>query len=592
MSSTIRTIALIWVNVLTATLLSATSIIPFTNLGELTAFSECVVLARAVELIETAENGSIFQDIAFESIELTKGALLPGTIFSIRPFSRQTGDFKMDIAGDFKPVTGKTYLLFLNRKGEYWQPLMLSYYVFEQFQKGDDQFLVPIGGAGMEVITRPDGLPVELLSVFNQDAFLQNLQAVAAFPQLEWNGNIGRTSYQKEDFIAVDRAIPAGCDFALGSGEVRWQNAAIPVYYDNTANPANWGARFGNILAALNTNYTGIDPSNGGSKAYTPDCVGGSAVGGNFTSFCDNNLNGQQSALIIFDDPCNEIADLSSCAGTLAFGGYYTNGNTHQFDGITWSNAIYGFVVLNNGTPGCLSDLQLEQVMEHELTHVYGMDHLDNGQFPNQNMNPFCCNAINTKDRECMNYAYPVPAPVELLLFEARLNGTGEVALQWVTESERENEGFTLQRSMNGIQYETIQEIASIGSHTGGRYKWLDTRPLAGVNYYLLSQTDFDGTVQNLGIEAVTVGKTTQILNISPNPAHGGILVLNMNLQDDFAGTLQVLDTDGRQILVEPLVLNQGAQQWQQPLGDIPAGAYVLRMFDGLQQWTARFLKQ
>lgn len=120
----------------------------------------------------------------------------------------------------------------------------------------------------------------------------------------------------------------------------------------------------------------------------------------------------------------------------------------------------------------------------------------------------------------------------------------------------------------------------------------MDSSPLVGINYYLLSQTDFDGTVQNLGIEAVTVGESNQFLNIVPNPVVGETLVMSLNISEDFEGTLEVLDTDGRKILQVSLVLEKGIQQRQQSLGDIPAGAYILRMFDGQQQWASRFLKQ
>ncbi|MFN0213594.1 MAG: T9SS type A sorting domain-containing protein [Saprospiraceae bacterium] len=585
-------LALIWASAFTPCSVSATSIIPFANLGEASLYSECVVLARAVESVETTENGTTFMDTKFESIECTKGILYPGTKFSLRPFSRFVGDHKIDIAGDFKPETGKTYLLFLSRKESFWRPVMLSYYVFEQFQEGDDAFLVPIEADGIEVLTRPDGQFVEPLRVFRQELLLQQLRAIAGSPQMVWDGSIGRSMLQRDDFKAQDRAVPVGCDFAFGGSLCRWENAALPVYYDNTGNPANWGARFGNVLAALNTNYVGIDPSNGGSENYVPDCDGGSAVGGNFIDFCDNNLNGEQSALIIFDDPCDEIPDLNNCSGTLAFGGSYSSANTHQFDGQDWQNAIYGFVVVNNGTPSCLTDIQFEQMMSHELTHVYRMGHLDNNDFPNQNMNPFCCNAINFKDRECMDYAYPGPAPVELLSFEARLYSEHQVKLKWITSSEKDNAFFSVKRSANGIQYESIQQVASLQNIAGGSYEWIDTRPLAGVNYYMLSQTDFDGSVKHLGIKALTVGRKDDLLDISPNPIKEGVLIFNLNFPTDFEGKLEVLDTDSRAVLSSAVSFEKGMQGLQQPLGEIPSGVYLLYLYDEQHRWSTRFLKQ
>lgn len=450
MRSNLPTLVLLGPILFLPALISATSIVPFANLGEATAFSECVVLARAVESSETTEAGVVFKDMRFETLETVKGSLLPGDYFSFRPFSRRKAQYRLDISGDFKPETGKTYLLFLQQKGMFWQPIMLSYYVFEQLLVGDKEFLAPIGGEGMDVIQRPDGLSAEPLTTYHKAILLQYLQTFAGTSGQEWNGSIGRVSLATEAQIASDRAVPAGCDFTLGGPNLcRWPDPALPIYYDDTNNPAGWLGAFANILSALSDNYTGTTPSNAGSADYDPDCADG-AIGfnSNFLDFCDNSLNGSQSALIIFDDPCNEIPDLNNCIGTLAFGGSYSSSDTHLFDGVNWDNAVYGFVVVNNGAPACLNALQFEQMLTHELTHVYRMGHLNANNFPNQNMNPFCCNAINNKDRECMDYAYPPPAPVELLSFEARLKNENQVQLQWITESEHENDFFTDRKSV------------------------------------------------------------------------------------------------------------------------------------------------
>lgn len=586
------TCALFWACFLAPVTLFASSIIPFSNLGDASTNSDAVVLARAVEALETTEYGSGYQDTKFESIESAKGPLFAGSTFTLRPFSHQTGTYRVDIAGDFKPEIGKTYLLFLNQKGTHWKPVLLSYYVFEQVQEGPEALLVPINAGGLEVFTRPDGQTVEPLRAYHQQMLLQQLSHFATDPQLIWDKNLGHTLSQNSNPTASDRAVPTGCNFTLGGANLaRWQNAVIPIFYNDTSIPANWVTTFGNVIAALNNNYTGIDPSNAGDVSYTPNCTGGSAIGGNFLGFCNASLGGSQCALIIFGDPCNEIDDLMACGGVLAFGGSYSTGPAHTFDGQNWDNAIYGFLVVNNGTPGCLTDLEFEQMMTHELTHVYRMGHLDDVAYPDQNMNEFCCNAINTKDIECMNYAYPAAAPVELLSFEAKLQGDRQVALKWVTESELNNAYFTVHRADNSIQYVPIQQVPSTGSAQGGTYEWLDTRPVPGVNYYRLSQTDFDGTVQNLGIKAVKVGKSAQVLSIQPNPIQGETIFFSLEVANDFVGQLEILDIHGQILHAHQILVEKGLHRMQQTAPDLPAGIYVLRLSDGRQQWSVRFLK-
>jgi hypothetical protein len=190
-----------------------------------------------------------------------------------------------------------------------------------------------------------------------------------------------------------------------------------------------------------------------------------------------------------------------------------------------------------------------------------------------------------------MNYAYPAPAPVELLSFEARLEGETQVRLQWITQSENENAFFTLQRSGNGIQYDAIQQIASSGNNHGGNYQYMDSHPLPGINYYLLSQTDLDGKVQHLGVKAVTLGSLDGI-TIRPNPVQTDLLVFSLELPTYFEGTLEILNTDGQKIVTQALSLEKGSQTLQQPLGPIPSGVYFLQLSDGRQKWSTRFIKQ
>jgi len=585
-------LVLLWMGHFVPVSLNATTIVPFVNLGEATTYSECVVLAKAVEVQTNQANGSIYQEMRFESLESIKGSLLPGDVFTVRPFSRSNFQYNLEIAGDFKPETGKTYLLFLYQQADFWRPVMLSYYTFEQIRVGADEYLVPTGGQDMEIVQRPDGLVTETLSAYHQPALIQHLQHFSTAPALGWNAPAGQHS--PEALKAMDRAVPNGCDFKLGGPNLcRWENAVLPIYYDDTSNPAGWVGTFSDVLSAMTDNYAGISPSNAGAVDYDPDCVDG-AIGfdSNFLDFCDNELNGPQSVLIIFDDPCNEIPNLNNCAGTLAFGGSYSSSDTHVFDGVDWDNALYGFVVVNNGAPGCLSGLQFEQVMSHELTHVYRMGHLNTANFPNQNMNPSCCNAINNKDRECMDYAYPPPAPVELLSFDAGLEGDQQVKLQWITASEKDNAFFTIQRASDGLQFNELQQINSLGNNTGGRYAWIDTRPVPGQNYYRLSQTDHDGTVQHLGIKAVSVGVRQVELNIFPNPIEKERMTFSVSLPAFFKGKQEVLAPDGRLIHRSTLSLDSGIHTLELPMNGIPEGIYLLRISDQQQFWTARFIQR
>jgi len=108
--------------------------------------------------------------------------------------------------------------------------------------------------------------------------------------------------------------------------------------------------------------------------------------------------------------------------------------------------------------------------------------------------------------------------PIELLSFSAQVSGYG-VSVTWATLSETNNHFFTIERSSDGKQYETIAEINGAGnSQTVLKYSWVDQAPLPGRSFYRLRQTDFDGNFEVFGTSAVD-NLTTLNWAAYPNPA-------------------------------------------------------------------------
>ena len=156
----------------------------------------------------------------------------------------------------------------------------------------------------------------------------------------------------------------------------------------------------------MNSLYTGINLSDGGTHSFNPSCAGQGATDNEFTTWVNSNL-GARSLVIQFDDPCSEIADLSGCSGTLAIGGLYWSSATHLWCGFTWRNALFGYVIINNGTGACQCDgsTDYDVMVTHEMTHSLNVGHISSGSGA-ANMNPSCCNAIQTLDIECLDYMY------------------------------------------------------------------------------------------------------------------------------------------------------------------------------------------
>ncbi len=86
------------------------------------------------------------------------------------------------------------------------------------------------------------------------------------------------------------------------------------------------------------------------------------------------------------------------------------------------------------------------------------------------------------------------PLPIELEHFTA-VKDNSQVKVNWATLSEINNHYFTVERSLNAIDFNPIGMIESIGEgYNLNEYEFYDSSPLEGESYYRLKQTDFDGT--------------------------------------------------------------------------------------------------
>lgn len=139
------------------------------------------------------------------------------------------------------------------------------------------------------------------------------------------------------------------------------------------------------------------------------------------------------------------------------------------------------------------------------------------------------------------------PMPVNLVSFQGKVIGN-QVALNWETAWEQNNDYFEIQRSANASEFVSIDRIeGSNQSSTRLTYSTLDQQPLMGVNYYRLKQVDrYGGSVAYSSIIAVVVDDLTSSLSILGNPVDGqSIVISHRNIDLNF---LRLLTTTGEQL--------------------------------------------
>lgn len=95
--------------------------------------------------------------------------------------------------------------------------------------------------------------------------------------------------------------------------------------------------------------------------------------------------------------------------------------------------------------------------------------------------------------------------PITLTSFEGVLDGT-IVELEWVVESQIDNDYFIIENSQDGITWDKIGEVEGGGTTINEEtYNLEHINPLGGNNYYRLTQIDFDGRSETFNIILVEV---------------------------------------------------------------------------------------
>lgn len=118
----------------------------------------------------------------------------------------------------------------------------------------------------------------------------------------------------------------------------------------------------------------------------------------------------------------------------------------------------------------------------------------------------------------------PISVPVRLLAFAVSVESNLTV-LSFTTATERNNDLFVIERSINGIDFEEIGSVDGHGnSSTVNHYQFIDKNPLVGVNYYRLKQVDFDGQFEYSPIRKAVFGQINEIY-ISPSPVTSEIKI-------------------------------------------------------------------
>ncbi|MEP7280053.1 MAG: PQQ-dependent sugar dehydrogenase [Bacteroidota bacterium] len=169
--------------------------------------------------------------------------------------------------------------------------------------------------------------------------------------------------------------------------------------------------------------------------------------------------------------------------------------------------------------------------------------------------------------------------PVRALSFNASIvNNMGQ--LRWVTEDEKDTRLFTVERSINGIDFYpvTTQQAGNMAGES--LYAFTDSaiaRLSSAVFYYRLKLTGTNDKYSYSSVVILNRNAAKSPLSIRPNPVFNNVTVgINATVMEK--ASWQLTDITGKTILQHDLLLNKGYNETNINLSRVPAGVYYLKI--------------
>lgn len=176
------------------------------------------------------------------------------------------------------------------------------------------------------------------------------------------------------------------------------------------------------------------------------------------------------------------------------------------------------------------------------------------------------------------------PLPIELLYLKGDLCEKG-VCLEWATASERNNDFYTIEKSSDGVNFQTLNQISSMSINGNSDVKLtyydIDKEPLNGVNYYRLKQTDFNKTFNYSKTIAVSLSSQTGIkFTVYPNPNSGEFYIDFSGIENSHELEIKLTDMMGKNLFSNKLTISEDNTKHIKILPDhyLESGIYLCKL--------------
>lgn len=163
-----------------------------------------------------------------------------------------------------------------------------------------------------------------------------------------------------------------------------------------------------------------------------------------------------------------------------------------------------------------------------------------------------------------------------------------KVNIAFTTEQENNNKEFKIERSSNGVNFETVGTIAGTNTTVTHQYSFIDVPSVAGTFQYRIRQIDFDGKSSYSSVMVVRLSTTNDAMKLFPTVATTQVNIA-VSLTDATTLQIAIVDAKGRMVSSQNVNASTGAFQQSLNVANLSKGIYYVKVVNA--QNTINFVQ-
>ncbi len=165
--------------------------------------------------------------------------------------------------------------------------------------------------------------------------------------------------------------------------------------------------------------------------------------------------------------------------------------------------------------------------------------------------------------------------------------------IDWTVAEQNGIQKYQVERSVDGLTFTRMAEVAAKANNTTASYQWLDVNTVTGSNYYRVRAIQADNKYFFSKVVVVKMDETKLAIKIFPNPIKSQQINLQFNSLEKGQYSFLLLNASGQQILKQVLDHRGGSSNQSITFSKkLPAGTYYLQVINAKVSYSERVLIQ